>query len=77
MTTRDPHLEWIYQSPETDEPVIFLLDGDGEAEIAGGPIVEAGYYVLPECTPMCCRPHGPFATMPEARDWSRTRRASS
>lgn len=54
------------------DPGVYWYDvGDGENEICGGPITEAGWYIHPYCHPMCCRPEGPFATREEAH--SRTR----
>jgi hypothetical protein len=63
----DSHLNSVFYTPDSDAPIVFLLDGEGEGEIAGGPITEAGYYVKRPCTPMCCRPFGPYQTRPEAR----------
>lgn len=50
-----------------DEPHIeFLHEGDAADEFNGGPITEAGYYVMPFCHPMCCR-------RAVACEWSRAR----
>lgn len=50
-------------------PVRFLPQGF--AEVAGGPIAVAGWYVVPCCDPVCCPPHGPFASEAAARAWAK------
>jgi hypothetical protein len=37
----------------------------------GGPAREAGFYIMPFCDPMCCRPAGPFITAAVALAWAR------
>jgi hypothetical protein len=40
--------------------------------VTGGKIQQAGFYVMPFCHPMCCRPDGPFRTKSAALAWSRS-----
>lgn len=54
-----------------DPPIVFALEGDDD--FAGGPVTEAGYYVIRFCGQHCCRPFGPFPDVVTAREWSRTK----
>jgi hypothetical protein len=55
-----------------DYPTIFWLSvGDWGDEMRSGPAREAGFYILPFCDPMCCRPAGPFVTAAVALAWAR------
>jgi hypothetical protein len=83
MSGRDQTQEAVVtpRSSETDhyyaDPVIeFFLEGDGRDDWNGGPVTAAGYYVLPRCDTMCCRPYGPFPDVPTAREWSRREKCS-
>jgi hypothetical protein len=49
----------------------WLSVGDWDGEMIGGPAREAGFYVIPYCNPMCCRPAGPFITAAVALAWAR------
>jgi hypothetical protein len=54
---RDPDIRWL----ET-----------GTLVASGGSLPSEGYYVLAHCLRVeCCRPAGPFASLDEARKWSR------
>jgi hypothetical protein len=57
-----------YQNPE----IRWFEAGYGsDGGVRGGPLKEAGFYVLAHCgRPECCRPDGPFESESEARDWS-------
>ncbi len=55
-----------YQNPN-----IVWIESDAAA--AGGPIEEPGYYVLHSCgEPGCCRPAGPFSSIEQALEFSRS-----
>jgi hypothetical protein len=56
---RDPEITW------------FDAGFGSNGGVNGGPLPEAGYYVIAQCgRPECCRPIGPFSTVAAARDWS-------
>lgn len=55
----------------SDPTIRFFLEGEEADEWVDGPVKEAGYYIMPWCTPMCCRPWGPFPDQVTAREWSR------
>jgi hypothetical protein len=60
MRTTDPEIAW------------FEAGFGSSGGVNGGPLAEAGYYVIAQCgRPECCRPAGPFATVEAARGWSR------
>jgi len=56
-----------------DPEVRWFEAGYGSAGgVNGGPLTASGYYVIAHCGRLeCCRPDGPFATVEEARAWSR------
>ena len=62
-------LQAYYDDPE----IRWFEAGYGtEGGVVGGPLTEAGFYVLFHCgRPECCRPEGPFQTEALAREWSR------
>ena len=58
-----------------DDPEIIWLDAPGSLLDAYGkprPIPASGFYIVNFCRNIhCCFPFGPFASIEEARDWSR------
>jgi hypothetical protein len=50
---------------------LWLSVGDWDGEMQGGPAREAGYYMMPCCNPICCRPAGPFITAAAVLAWAR------
>ena len=70
MDTWTEHtIDAYYRDPE----IVWLDAGYGNGGgVNGGPIVASGHYVLMHCgRTECCRPEGPFATVEDARQWSR------
>jgi hypothetical protein len=60
-----------YQRYYRYPPILWLSVGDWDGEMIGGPARAAGFYIMPFCTPMCCRPAGPFITAAVALAWAR------
>ena len=57
-----------YQNPE----IRWFEAGYGsDGSVIGGPLEDAGFYVVAHCgRPECCRPDGPFDSEAKAREWS-------
>ena len=62
-------IEAYYRDPEI---VRFEAGYGAKGGVNGGPLTATGFYILHHCgRTECCRPEGPFATVEEAREWSR------